>query len=113
MPPMPDAVVEDAGCYLTLAVDGEVKISERGPKDKNDYWTSQTLAEGKQVTIRLSFDTGTLSLGLDTYHLENKETQRVFHADLDSRLDRDMIVKLRAFLDICLSNEALLTADDE
>jgi hypothetical protein len=106
--------VTDAGCYITLEVPGEIKVSERGAKDERDHWTSTILVElDDTINLRLSFSDGKLSIGLDAYHIKNNKTDRVFHADLDCRLERDELEKIRQFIDLCCDHQTLLTADPD
>ena len=104
--------VTDAGCYITLEVPGEIKVHERGAKDERDHWTSKILVElDDTINLRLSFSNGKLGLGLDAYHIKNNETGRVFHTDLDCKLEGDKLEKIRRFIDLCSDHQTLLTAD--
>jgi hypothetical protein len=103
---------------VSLSLDnmpGTIRLTERGPKDERDFWTVIDLVEVDHDEI--DFDVRLLpegiELGLNAHHVENEETGKAFHAELQINLLYSEIEQLRDFLDLILKYKPRRNEGDE
>lgn len=80
-------------------IPGDVELQERCAKDKLGYWPSKSLFTAPHgINLTVIFEDGGARFSVDTYHAENKETNRAFHASLKWTLGQQDLARLRDFL---------------
>ena len=96
---------------LSFRANGEIKVSERSEKEQDGGgWSSTDLLE--VVTNNLELRIGLrdedveeeeIFIELCEYHVENQETKRAFHTDLEAKLTLQDVKNLHAFLGYILA----------
>lgn len=94
-------------------ITGRAEISERHdhPTDPSRYSSDVLVKQKKNLSIGLSTtdecdewdDEVLLVLRIDCHHLENDETQRAFHVNLDVPCDVKTLQQMRDFIDYVLN----------
>ena len=82
-------------------VTGKVELSERGERNKDEYYSSTDLVNVESAAVNINFDLeddNSLLIDVSSYCVENKETKRVFHTRIATNLNRSDVEQLQEFL---------------
>lgn len=82
---------------LAFVFCGKFSVSERGEKNEHGGYNSIELVNKNIEDISLDIDVneeGLISLSISDYHIENEETKRWFHSNLECYLSRRDVLSI-------------------
>jgi len=98
-------MTRELDCHISFQeIGGEVEISERGKQTGEGIWPSIKLVESDESNVHLYARNSSegVEISMSAYHVENEETNRAFHTNLEVTLNRQELASLHDFLGLLL-----------